>query len=87
MFDDTRKNSKTQRDPKWLNFLLFLYQKLSKFPLWEIVVEVTKMIMRNIPQKSSKEFPILLMSASKRKFLTWKVLGLLNEILRNLFFM
>ena len=79
-----RDKSKTQRDLKLQNFHI-LIKILSKFPLWEIAAEVKKMIMKNIHQKSSKEFRIHLMSAWKRKFfLSWNC-QFSDEILQNAF--
>ena len=77
---------KLKEIPSYLNFTFFI-KIFSKFPLWEIAVEVTKMTMKNIPQKLSKEFQIHPTRVSKRKFQAKQFLDLFHKILRKYFFM
>ena len=87
MFDDARREQfKNPKRFKRTKFSFILIQIISKFPLWGIAVEVTKMTMKNIPQKSSKEFQIHPTHVSKRKFQAKQFLDLFHKILRNFFY-
>ena len=88
MFDDARREQlKSPKRSKITKFSFVLIKILSKFPLWGIAVEATKMTMKNIPQKLSKEFQIHPTRVSKRKFQAKQFLDLFHKILRKYFFM